>query len=802
MPIKSLESFLFERKLTYTSSLDILSNSVLGIDAEYYLSRIYTFKKEQFLAAIGGVPSSLADYIYTDLQVFQEFNIKPLFVISGLPIQSQIVTYRQNELSPQEQHVDYIWNKLNSPAHTQYLYENFRLYSENLPLEPMINDLIKIFIELGIDYLVTPYNASFQLSYLYQENLVDAIYGSTDLLLTKIDKFILAMEFPTREFRFVDKFRMLQEFGLNERQFQDLSLMVGCTFQPNTFPIFPPTPKPVPNYPQLNNFKIGLDIVYQYMQFSGNNSNLYGYILSLNDPKLTDLYMKGQTAIKYVPIINKQGYTELYNVEMAKFNLERDADFIIEDDLASASTSSAGTPNESNNNNKPTTPSTTKIVAKIPANLHDIISQRLPPEFYFYQSIGLMPLKLLNSVTGGQFVVRPPLELGNSASFKKLLTSKFYLDNLDQQYNLITQLLARYYQVKKIKVKFWFRDEIELNSRMMPTVSKRIGHLFINEKLETFDLRTFFAQSLTGEYNTKEELKFKGDLVSTVVLRTLFLYGIVDEKSQLSSIGQILEIFTRETAKIKKEELEHLVIILLLLKSQTLKLNEVNKEFPGVANQYKVVNSTYELNASEVTTINLISRVMSLKKFNSSPINYQGPVSRNLLNFRSHVEFINTTLLHTIECVLTDLVVRQEQNNIKLAYENKDEWLQLINQLPFFKNVNNTLMGIVAEIYFEVALKHQKTASTTTNEAATFATNYIADHIFQVANPSYNINVYGVNSTTADQMKTDLKDAVAWWKTFVGFIKVVNAVDKSLCDDSLLKGINDADEFVNQFSLP
>lgn len=514
MPIKSLESFLFERKLTYTSSLDILSNSVLGIDAEYYLSRIYTFKKEQFLAAIGGVPSSLADYIYTDLQVFQEFNIKPLFVISGLPIQSQIVTYRQNELSPQEQHVDYIWNKLNSPAHTQYLYENFRLYSENLPLEPMINDLIKIFIELGIDYLVTPYNASFQLSYLYQENLVDAIYGSTDLLLTKIDKFILAMEFPTREFRFVDKFRMLQEFGLNERQFQDLSLMVGCTFQPNTFPIFPPTPKPVPNYPQLNNFKIGLDIVYQYMQFSGNNSNLYGYILSLNDPKLTDLYMKGQTAIKYVPIINKQGYTELYNVEMAKFNLERDADFIIEDDLASASTSSAGTPNESNNNNnKPTTPSTTKIVAKIPANLHDIISQRLPPEFYFYQSIGLMPLKLLNSVTGGQFVVRPPLELGNSASFKKLLTSKFYLDNLDQQYNLITQLLARYYQVKKIKVKFWFRDEIELNSRMMPTVSKRIGHLFINKKLETFDLRTFFAQSLTGEYNMKEELKFKGDLV-------------------------------------------------------------------------------------------------------------------------------------------------------------------------------------------------------------------------------------------------------------------------------------------------
>lgn len=217
-------------------------------------------------------------------------------------------------------------------------------------------------------------------------------------------------------------------------------------------------------------------------------------------------------------------------------------------------------------------------------------------------------------------------------------------------------------------------------------------------------------------------------------------------------------------------------------------------------NQYKVVNSTYELNAGEITAINLISKIMSLKKFNSSPINYQGPVSRNLLNFRSFVEFINSALLHTIECVLTDLVVRQVQNNIKLTYENKDEWLKLINQLPFFKNVNNTLMGVMAEIYFEVALKHQKTAGTSPSEAATFATNYITDHIFQVQNPSYNINVYGVNSATTDQIKSDLKDAVTWWKTFVSFSKVINDVDKSLCDDLLFKDINNADAFVSQFS--
>ncbi|KAG5418695.1 hypothetical protein I9W82_003413 [Candida metapsilosis] len=799
MPIKSLESYLFERKLAYASSLDILSNAVLGIDTEYYLSRIYTYKKEQFLAAIGGVPSSLKDYVYTDLQVFQEFNIKPLFIIPGLPIQSQVANYRTNELSPQEHHTDFTWNKLNANTHTQYHYENFRLYSENLPMEPLINDLIKIFIEFGIDYLVTPYNPSFQLSYLYQENLVDALYGSTDLLLTKIDKFILAMEFPAREFRYVDKFKVLHELGLNERQFQDLSLMVGCTIQPTTFPIFPPQPKPVASYPQINNFKIGLDIVYQYMQFSGDNSNLYGYVLSLNDPKLTDLYMKGQTAIKYTPIINKDGYTELYNVEISKFNLEKDGDFFIEDELATTSTSSVGA---SPSDGKPVSSgtATTKTVCKIPVNLHDIISQRLPPELYFYQSIGLLPIKLLNSVTSGQYDVRPPLELGNNESFKSLIRSKFYLDNLDQQYNLITQVLARYYQVKKIKVKFWFGNEVELNSRMIPTVSKRIEHLFINRKLETFDLRTFFAESLTGEYNSKDELSLAGDLVSTVLLRTLFLFGIVDEKNQLTSIGKILEKFTRECPEVKQDDLEHLILLLLLLKSQTLKLNEVNKEFTSVANHYKVINSNYELSASEAATISLISKVMSLKKFNSSPINYQGPVSRSLLNFRSHVEFINSTLLHTSECVLTDLVIRQQQNKIRSTFESKDQWVNLINQLPFFKNVNNTLMGIVAEIYFEVALKHQKTAGSTAAETASFATSYLTDRIFQVSNPSFNINVFGVNADTTDQIKSDLKEAVSWWKLFVAFSKVVNEVDKSLCDDSLLKDINDADSLVSELS--
>ena len=76
--------------------------------------------------------------------------------------------------------------------------------------------------------MISPYDASFQLSYLYQSGIIDIVYGSTDLLLTKIDKFILGMEFQSKDFRFVNKNKVLKGLNLSERQFLDLCIIVGC----------------------------------------------------------------------------------------------------------------------------------------------------------------------------------------------------------------------------------------------------------------------------------------------------------------------------------------------------------------------------------------------------------------------------------------------------------------------------------------------------------------------------------------------------------------------------------------------
>lgn len=802
MPIKSLESFLFERKLVTSSSIEILQNATIGIDVEHYLSRVYTFKKEQFLFGMGGVPSSLRSYIKSDLHVFKEFNIRPVFVLPGLNIQSQQVELKVNELSPQEHHLESTWIKLYSKhssvsgSNSVHSSDSFRLHVDPLPIRPMINDLIKYFIEFGIDYIVSPYDASFQLSYLYQNEYIDSIYGSTDLLLTKIDKFILGMEFQSKDFRFVDKQKVLSELNLTERQFVDLSVMVGCAVQPETFSNFPPLPKPTPQSPilQLSYFKMALDIFFQYNSFNGGNvTDLFGYVASLNDQLLIDLYLRGHAAIKYMPIMNTEGNVNLYCSEMAKLNLFDKDDLIKEESRESANETLRKRPIESNGSDE--------IQLKIPTEIHNIISQRLPPEIYLYQSLGLLPLDLLEAITLGKFNIRPPMESGVVDGYKRLITSKSLQNTLEFQFNLITQLLARYYQVKKIEVSYWFRDgKLELNNRLVPPVFSRISHLqIVSKSPKSFTLKEFYG-NLPGEFSAQSDVGQPievNDVVATALLRALFLLGVVDNQSnKLTSVGLILNRFVADNPKVTEEIVLELTLILLLLQTDSTKLSSYDKSYPGVPRSFKD-DGLEDLLPLDLSKIAFISRIFSVHTFNIHPINYQGPISRSLLSFRSHLKFIQQNLITSIESCLVDMVARLE--TIKLNYKTKEQWYKLIDQIPFYKDLNNTLLGVVSEIYFEHCFKLDK-AGTPSDVAIMKARDHLLFHVLQVSNSSFNINLSSVNSVTPEQFIQDFQGGVSFWKDFVLLSKIANEIDSGLLSNSDLQFIEEADAVVSKFS--
>lgn len=778
MPIKTLESYLFERKLANALSIEILQNATVGIDVDHYLSRIYTFKKEQFLAGIGGIPALLKDYIHLDLQVFQEFNIKPIFIINGLGFPGQLHQYKTNELSPTEQHLEAMWAKLGLKPMYQYnLLESFRIFTDPLPLRPMIHDLVQYFIEIGIDYLISPYDASFQLLYLYQLGIIDAIYGLTDLLLTKIDKFILGMEFQLKDFRFIDKQKVLLELQLTERQFTDLSLMVGCTVQPQTFPNFPPLPKPnqIQPFPQLLYFKLGLDIIY-HNNFVNQLGNLHAYIALLNDPSLLQLYYQGHAALNFAPVLNKEGYVEPYLIEILKLGLPINPDFLMKNDDGDT-------------------------VVKIPNNTHEVINERLPPEFYFYQLLGIVPLELAEAITQGFLEVRPTLELGLLDSYKKLITSKFYVDNLDQQFNLLTQLLARYYQVKKIQVKYWFQDDIvELNNRMTPSTLKRIGlhYAIVKGNPKKFSLVDYFKN---GTEVPSEAVTKPAAVIATVVYRTLLMFDLLDSQTgELKPLGKVLVQFVTEN-DVSEQAFQELFLVLLLMKLGALILTELNRNFTNVPKYFKEGGSelaAVELGPEHMKYLTIIGRVFSIHKLNISPINYQGPISRNLLNFRSHIKFVSSALCNTLQLVLVDFLVHSK--DVKHEYKGKDDWYPLISQIPFYRDVNSTLLGVVAEIYFEYLFRQLKVGNKLSSEIKAMSHDHLMTQVFQTNMSLFNINVHGVNLITLEQMARDFAEGVKFWKLFIKLAKLVHETDKDLVGAQYLEDIMGADDWVNQFT--
>lgn len=799
MPIKSLESYLFERKLVSTSSIEILQNATIGIDVDHYLSRIYTYKKEQFLFGIGGVPASLKSYIESDLKVFKEFNVRPLFVFPGLNINAQHHVPNPTELTPQELHLEATWSKLYSkhsnPNGTNYVYfnESFRLPVDPLPIRSMTNDLIKYLIANGIDYIISPYNASFQLSYLYQNGLIDSIYGSTDVLLTQADRFILGMEFQSKDFRFVDKRKVLHELDLTERQFRDLSIMVGCSIQPQTFSNLPPLPKPNPMspYQQLSHFRLALDIFYQYNTFcNGTATDIFGYISGLHDESLINLYFAGHAALKYMPVINLDGQVGLYFAEMAKLGFVNDAD-LLEKELSAVKKDTE----KSDASSGPE--------LKIPTEIHNIISQRLPPELYYYQSLGLLPVKLLESITLGTYVVRPPLEIGLGDGYKKLITSSLAHNTLDYQFNLLTQLLARYYQVKNIKVRYWFREEeLSLNNRLTPPMFTRLNHLILkDDELTKFSLKLFLAKVPEKLEKTRqgevESLKSK-DLVSTAFLRALFLINAVNNTSgELKSVLLILKKFVDANPDVDSASLHELTVLLLLLETGSLKLCSNDRSYPGVLRSFMYVAPDVELTVEEVNQVSLISRVLSMHKFNIHPINYQGPISRSLLNFRSHLSFVQNLLLTSTQTCLVDMIARLDA--LKLSFNLRNDWYSLVDQLPFYNEPNNTLLGVVGEIFYDHCIKLVKLGSAP-EIAKTKSEEYLLELIFQVSNSSFNINLNSSNSITPFQLHNDFQDGLKLWKHFVNLAEIANEVDPAIVTKRDFEVIGKANGLVEKFA--
>lgn len=777
MPIQSLELFLFERGLVGSHPIETLKGTTLGIDVNYYVSRLLSAKKEQFLDAIGGFPTSLKMYLESDLKIFKETNITPVFVFNGSATVNQLEynsystagaeeaaasvslgtspsgsnpsssgsgNYKSHkELMLTQRHKGWTqWNNLISNNQDSYVdqplkpQEPFR-FNNTIEPQRFQSDLIKYFIENDITYQVAPFTSWIQLDYLLQNEFIDAIYGPTDcLMLPNLDKFILGMEFPNKDFRFVDKSRVLKELQISYDEFIDIAMTVGNDLQPITLP-------PLQVYPRNKVFEIALEMVlntgtnfYAYQlsnqMNSGTSSPSSSSPSSASSNKYILDYQRGVASLRHMPVLQANGRVEIYATNTLSNDTEEN------DKKPKTNSPPAKT------DGAPTTQVTdTKKGYPIPNDAHDFVGQRLPAEYYYYKSLGLVSGKLFDAITTGIYPEEPPLDGGVSDSYRELIVKSVDIFK-NKEINLLTQQINRYFQMKPIKHVKWYSTEnkVQLANRVTPSIIEQLKYIVVKtgETDQPFNFYNFIkllndnVEDLPGKFiadtpiitprgSPENQLQSTFDLLSTSFLRLLiqlefFNFDLTKKSLRPSPWGTVLlKLFSPED--LNDPYYENLFILLVFLQTKVLTISEEAK--PNVRSALS--DHTLRSYPEESKYILVLTRLLTLFQVDQKPTTiYHGPIDKKSLIFREHLDFVRKNLNDMFEALMVSSLTSNEFN--RLSISNIEWQSSVVHNMPFKCNLPNTVMAMMMEFFLQKYLYNGNSKTDAMSLVATEFSTY------------------------------------------------------------------------------
>lgn len=97
--------------------------------------------------------------------------------------------------------------------------------------------------------------------------------------------------------------------------------------------------------------------------------------------------------------------------------------------------------------------------ADIPQDLHDIFTNRLPDEVYFYLSRGLIGPQVLVWLTTGQILEPPPLDSGEATEYRRFIKEVITENNNGPRAKalaLVSSVLHSSWGRKPVTASFWF----------------------------------------------------------------------------------------------------------------------------------------------------------------------------------------------------------------------------------------------------------------------------------------------------------------------------------------------------------
>ncbi|KAL2361646.1 hypothetical protein RJZ56_005463 [Blastomyces dermatitidis] len=649
MPICAFDEWASGR--AQTLPLSALKGAVIGIDASHYLDQHLNHHatKEPLLIALGGFPFSLKSNIEKELQALKNLNITCVFVFNGLDFGKRETDFSAQANSTRA--LEQAW-ELYDQKQADQVVDAFSSAGSAKP-ETLYKFLQRILHELGIDFLVAPYAASAQLAYLEKgpNRFVDAVFGPSDLFLFDIDKVITRLDTDLSKFTWITRQICQDDLGrITNEQFVEFCLLLGSRF----LRAFPP---------------------FENVAFPGKNVNIREAMTAYNSAGRNALVLCGQ--IEDDHRINDLPYVEHFKRALmtVKHHIIMDID------------GKVGPMDAENVSN----------------DLHELIGQRLPEELYFYMSKGILGSQVPDWLTSGELLIRLPLGAEDSEIYRRL-QGDLLTPIRTQALCLLSNSLHRFYQTKAINVRTWYAPKStrsinlkeDLPSVKESTISWKLRSDKFPESVKqlqadslpfAFALRALKDQEfVSNSFSTRDAppLSSKTEILANVMWRLLQLRGYVNDKHRLTQWGQALEVAMSSLDPAENLE-EPTFIAVELLRLGVLSSKDWFANISGGPMRGTDEEKKFNL---------LVSQVACIGKIRHKSIGYSGPLSRQLLSFRSLICAVRSSLRDLVEVVLASLLLNGE------ADRDRDDWTDLGLSLPFIDD-NNCGLGIAVRTYLD-----------------------------------------------------------------------------------------------------
>ncbi|KIW64249.1 hypothetical protein PV04_09196 [Phialophora macrospora] len=622
--------------------LHMLKDAVIGVDASYYLNlRLNANNEEPLKHALGGQPFTFKRMVEEDITFLRQNGITLIFVFDGLDYVNK--NLRTSQLAASRRVQDDAWHAyLNGDSKRTVTDFGKATYD----VDTTARALQKLLAENNVEYMVAPYSATAQLSYLLalEDQFIDAVMGSTECFLFGVDRVVTDFNKNDSTLGLVSRATCEGILKADKDLLRDAQILLGTSFTP-TFPILE----------AMATTKLTgiVDAVALLKGFGNSVIQLCNYHREnalVQNLKYADRYKKAIMTIRHHVVMDKTGVVAPLHFEEA------------------------------------------------PGDVHAFVGQRLPEELFFYLSKGMLAPEIPNWLTSGEIVLSLPGGVLDSEPYRRLvieLLNPFRSEAL----KILAESLNYYYQSRVIKVTPWVNQDtsnLTIEIRYAPAMKQKLAQWKVRgahiesvvgkgEDASLFlpCLRSLKDSGFAKETITKDKvehpaLRTADEVVVNAIFRYLQVRGYVDDQHNLTTWGKALE------AALEVADEEYTIVGIEMLRMGL---------FTGNFASGDPVSKTDKDHDRKVNT-NLISKIACLSRIQHKSMGFVGPLDRQLLTFAWKITAVRTTLRDLLETILTSMFLNGDANR------DREDWIALIQKLPFASD-NGSGNGIAVKTYLD-----------------------------------------------------------------------------------------------------